>query len=320
MSEITGVFQPDVIIRSAIIRGLNDLRANPWLLDYAFASLAQDSLTEADYGSAEVERAKDWFRKTDIKVYLNLNINEVQFPSVSLTLMSSAEEENTHSDTHYAPSEDAEPDWPPLTGLLTPVSYDPVTGTIVFDSEQTGGLIMAPGMVVLTKTGGKYPVLQVTEPLTTVLIKAGTQVDLEDCRLMPASPAYVVDVESANFKETYGIGCHVDSEPIHLIYLHSIVVFILLRYRQDLLEARGFERSSVSSADLRLDQQALPEFFYDRYVTLSGYVRQSWPKAMNRRVTSVFAHVAPDEVMKDAEQKALLEALELDALAKFKLT
>src|SRR6476646_6304158 len=48
-----GVFQGDIIIRTALIEGMRDIRRQPWLLDYAFASLAQDDLTKSVYGLAQ---------------------------------------------------------------------------------------------------------------------------------------------------------------------------------------------------------------------------------------------------------------------------
>ena len=72
-----------------------------------------------------------------------------------------------------------------------------------------------------------------------------------------------------------------------MTYLHSILVFALLRYKQSLLEARGFERTSLSSSDLRRDDETLPEVLYSRYVTLTGYVRQAWPKSTNPRIGAI---------------------------------
>lgn len=58
-TEALGIHQSDVIIRTAIVAALADLRANPWLLDYVFASLPKDEMTMKDYGEKSVEKAKE---------------------------------------------------------------------------------------------------------------------------------------------------------------------------------------------------------------------------------------------------------------------
>lgn len=314
MSEINGIFQGDVIIRSALMEGIADLRRHPYLLDYAFASLRYDALTGETYGDKEIARAKAWFAKTNIPVVVNLSTNQPQYPCVTVGLASSKEDETTTADVHSVPHEDGDLDWPKLAGPMVPESYDPDTGTVVFSTAATGGLVLAPGMVLVTKSGTQHPALEVPDVTTTIVIESGLQLDLEDCVIMAARPSYVVDVESVNFVESYTIGCHVDSEIVHLLYLHSIVVFILLRYRETLLEARGFERSSVSSGPWARDDEDAPEFFYQRAITLSGYVRQTWPKAVARKITGMVVQVLPDEVAEVVPEEDLLAALEMDAL------
>lgn len=281
-----GIHQSDVIIRTAIIAAINDLRANPWLLDWAFASLPRDELTASTYGEAEVARAKEWFLNTNIPVFLNVARTDVKFPCITVGLQASAEveSEGTLGDTHYIPFEEDEHFGPvTLAGPFTPTSYDRATGTITLDKDDVGSFVIAPNMVVVTRTGSKYPILDVHDA-TTFVIEPGTITNLSDFVINSADPAYVAELESSLYREVYAIGAHVESEPVHLTYLHSILVFILLRYKESLLEARGFERSVISSQDLRVDSEMVPEFVYSRYCQVTGYVRQSWPKTIKQKV------------------------------------
>lgn len=313
MSEIIGIHQSDIIIRSAIMAGIAELRASPYLLDYAFASLRYDNLTKSEY-AGQVEIAKEWFKKTNIWVYMAQNTNEVKFPCVTISLASSNEDETTLADVHYEPTEDVDLGPEVLAGPMVAESYDPDTGYVVFSVESLNNLILAPGMVLITKSGAQYPVLDCPDITTTIKIETGLQLDLEDCRIFSPRPGHVADVGSVAFKETYAIGCHVDSEPSHLIYLHSIICFILLRNREDLLEARGFERSAVSSTDFRRSETELPEFFYNRYIQLTGSVRQVWPKVIREKVLSIFPQILPDAVAEVVDEETLLVALEMDSL------
>ncbi len=84
-------------------------------------------------------------------------------------------------------------------------------------------------------------------------------------------------MESQWMKETYHIGCHVETEPVHLLYLHSIVLIILLRNRKPLLEGRGIELTKVDSQDFGRDEGLNGVWVYRRYIEMEGKVRHFWP-------------------------------------------
>jgi hypothetical protein len=284
--EAYGIHQSDLIIRTAVIAALADLRANPWLLDYVFASLPKDELTRAVYGEQDVARAKEWILNTEVAVFINVNPNEVKFPCVSIALQSSNEDETTIGDTHYVPNESNDSTWPVIAEPVDVIEYVPGSGTVVFDETQLGGARLAKGMILLDRAGNQYPILEVVED-NEVKIKPQVIANLSGLSIRSQRPAVNVEMESAVYKETYLLGVHTDSDPIHLTYLHSVIVFALLRYKENLLEARGFEKSSISSSDFRRDDETLPEFVYSRYVSVSGIVRQSWPKLVTGRIVAV---------------------------------
>lgn len=287
-TDVLGIHQSDLIIRSALVLAFADLRKQPWLLDYAFASLPRDPETAAEYGEAEVAKAKEWFLKTNIAVRMNVHTSDVKFPCVSIALVNSVEQEQegTLGDTHYVPFEDTDGTDAYHAGPFVPVSYDAATGAIELDEAEAGDFDPQVGMIVVDRAGGRHEILSVEDALT-FSIAPNSAPDLEDFVVHVAQPALAVEVESTVYRETYAIGCHVDSEPVHLTYLHSVVKFALLRYKQALLEARGFERSTLSSTDFRREDVDLPEFFYTRYIQVAGTVRQAWPKTALGRITSV---------------------------------
>ncbi len=72
---------------------------------------------------------------------------------------------------------------------------------------------------------------------------------------------------------------------MHLTFLHSIFVYALHRYKQSLLEARGFERVSFSSSDFIQNPHITNQRCFTRYVNLSGFVQQGWVKEIMPNVT-----------------------------------
>lgn len=305
--EAHGIHQSDIIIRTALLAAIQDLRANPQLLDMVFSSLPRDSQTQAEYGEKSVDSAKQWFMKTDIPVSMVPRIDEGKWPRITISLADSSEFENTLGDVHYEPVEFSNTGvWPALTTIFTPIQYNPQTGLIVLPSDITDNLIVVPGMYIVDKAGDAFQFLKLDE--SGLYITPNSVIDLTNAVIKGVQPMSAVHMESATFKETYHIGLHVGQEPVYLTYLHSIIVFALLRYRQQ-YEARGFERSSFSSSDFIKDEGFQSELVFSRYITISGVVRNYWPKAIVSTINSVSSIIrvnpadklptGPNDVTKD---------------------
>lgn len=291
-TKAPGIFQSDVLIRTAIIQGFADIRANPWLLDYCFAWLAQDDMTKAQYGKAQIKQAKDWFLRHEIEVQIDLQLHKAEFPTVTISLLSSVEEETTLADVDPEVEEDADQEWPILAGPLTPVSVDVTTGKM--DLPDVGGLVLAAGMVIVTRAGKAYTIIDIDPEVDgRVFLAAGQFDDFTDATIRGCqAPAQRIALEGSWFAEQYRIGVHAQGESVHLLYLDSVVRFVLLRYRQRFLEARGFESSTISANDASKNEQQDPEILYSRFMVVSGRVRNFWPKDLMEKFASVGVQLA----------------------------
>ena len=285
---ILGIHQSDIIIKSALEAALLDMtQVNPWVLDYVFAGLPQDTLTAKKYGQTLRQTAKDWLRKTNVPVLLNPTVDELKAPCISIQLVSSQEVEGeaTTGDTHAFAFEGNSESWPDLTTPLTVSAWNPLTGVLTF-AALPADIFLAPGMSVRDANGGTHLIQDVTDD-TTCVLTPGTMADFRGAALKPGQPAWLTAVESSSFRETYRVGVHVGAEAAQCIWLHSAVVMALLRYKEVLLEARGFERSTFQSTDLERNTIAEAELLFSRFVNVTGYVRQYWPKVVAGRIDAV---------------------------------
>jgi len=286
-TEAQGIHQSDIILRTAFIAAIADLRANPNLLDYVWASLPRDAQTLRQYGELELSEAKKWFLATDFPVKFYPIYNEGRWPCISIKLVSSQEAETTLGDIHYIPQEQNDSVWPVLFGPFTPVGYNQATGIMTPPPSIVDTLTLATNQFVVDRQGRVFPITQVFDN-GTFSIPVGSIGDFVGCVIKNERPAFVTQLESAAFREVYEIGAHVGGEPVYLSWLHSLVIFILLRYKQLLLEGRGLERTTFSSSDFDKN----PEFetsepVYSRFVTLTGYVRHYWPKTSDLKISTV---------------------------------
>jgi hypothetical protein len=284
-----GIFQSDVIIRTALIKALDDVRKNPWLLDFAFASLLDDDLTSSEYGAAEIEKAKEWFLSTDIPVAMAYRFDQITTPLIALSLEDSGEGATTLGDVHSSPTEDIDAteilvDPAPVISSFTPKSYTAGTGTVVLPSNLDTSQVFA-GMLLFDTVSNKGYVISEVLDSTSFKIAAGTKANFTKAVVAPANSFAIARLESIEERETYRIDLYVSGQPANLLYLYAIVKFCLYRYKQDLFEARGFERSNLNSTGVRLfPSKSGPEVIFTRSFSLSGFVRQYWPKEITRKI------------------------------------
>lgn len=288
-SEATGIFQSDMLIRHAVLAGFRDLRANDWLLQYVAEGLKQDDLTKDVYGQKEIDALKKWFRGTEIPIIMAGPITDIKSPAITIALINSSEQDNTLGDIHYVPSEDV-PDgtWPDLTPKFDAI-FEVATGKVTLPVSVVVELF--PGMVIIDAQGQAREILSVNSN-TVFFIDAGTPRDFRGATIRSGSPSTLQTLESALFTETYQLGCHVEGEPLQLIFLHSILVFVLKRGNQVYLEGRGFEKSTVSSADFAKNEYFNVENAWTRYVTLTGVCRHTWPKFRFQKLTGTVPYIA----------------------------
>jgi hypothetical protein len=294
MRDALGIAQTDIILRTAILAGLDDIRANPKLLNYAFASLPKDALTYRVYGEEQVAMAKKWFLSQDIAVSMNTRVDESKIPAITIAQMSSSESAASLGDVHYQTSQ-PDLDTAPIiyAGPFTPLSYTGSTGVMVLNTVFTVELF--PGMFVRDGDGDTYEILDVMDN-THILLPKNLSANFIDSYITSALEATQATLESREFRETLEIGCHVHSEPVYLTYLHSVVIFILLRYYEELLEARGFSRVTISSGDVKINTSfSISQPVFTRMVNVSGFVHQYWPKFIRGPIQGILTDVQPTE-------------------------
>lgn len=301
MREALGIFQSDIVVRTAIVAGLADLRENPALLDYVFASLPRDPLTYKVYGEEQVKMAKDWFLTQDIPVFMNTRLDESKVPCITIAVQSSSESAQTLGDVHYQTVEiDHDESVIVYGGPYTPLNYVASTGTMTMRSDFT--LEVFPGQLVKDRNGKTHEILDVLDPYT-IVVEENANANFAGMYVVSAPQKRQVSIEAVEFRESFEIGCHALGEPAYLTYLHSILLFILLRYKEELLEARGLTRTTLSSGPVTLNQSFnVSQPVFTRMTTLTGFVHQYWPKFFATPYVGVEATVDV-ETMANAEPR-----------------
>ena len=289
------IFQGDLIVRRALVDGMEDIRSNPWLLDDVFAQCAQEGSLKDEFGYKEIKRARDWFTKTDIPVVMDNRADDLRTPCITVHLGQSQEKLNRASLSDEGMDEDldgtqtiepGEVTGSPVivAGPFTPATYDPVTGVVGLPDTVDTASVYAGQFVVDRHDGRAYEIAEVVDP-THLRIAAGvTTADFDGAVVTPQFSVQKLRRQLTYFDEVYQLGLHVHGDPAQLLWLYSIAVFILLRYKQALLEGKGFELSTFSATDMIRNEAFESEKVFSRYISLSGVVQHDWVEYVSPRV------------------------------------
>lgn len=292
---IKGIFQGDLIIKTAIELSLKDMRENPWLIEDAFGSLVANPLLNRIYGIKEINKAKEFILNNEIPVYMHHRIDKMEFPCITISMGASTEDRDlaTLGDAspffeEYAPSEIGKP----IPYLIPPFdyeSYDPDTGLLtVSDSEALPNIIyIHKGMILVEPKSGKGYIIEGINGSCQIQLATNLSLPKGPLAVIPSKPLWKARREMARSQEQYNIGCHVDGDPSYLIFLYGVVKYALFRYREALLEANNFQLSRLSSSDMLKNQYLHIENGYSRWITLSGQIEETWVKAPKRYIEAI---------------------------------
>lgn len=290
---MAGIFQGDVILKEAIRLGLDDMRKNPWLIDYILSDLRDIKYLSDKYGQAQIDSFREWFFNNQIDIYMRNITDKDRPPCVTISMGTSNEKidmkhmaDLSTETVVLMPNEIGKP-IPYVVKPFTITSYDQDSGAVTVDSSiDLGGV--APGMILVDpQTGNGYPIESI-EP-DTILIPVDSVLTATQYGIVPQYQFYKARVEHSFFQESYRLGVHSHGDPQTTVWLHSLVMTALLRYRESLLEANGFTESVVTSGPLEEDEfytNAGGEQAFVKYITITGQVENSWIKSPRRTIES----------------------------------
>lgn len=281
---IQGVPATDIVVRTAIMAALDDIRANPWLLDFCFQSLRHDVLTRKEYGEAEMQELKDWVLNNEIAVVMAHNLNNVRQPAISIEVGDSNEIQQILGDIHVTYTEKIVfvTKLPPLL-VFTPASYDKATGTITLASGQTTDNVFVGNRVLDRANNAAYLITEVIDS-HTFTIGAGIELSLLRAEVVPADDLWTANCESVRLQEGFNIDCIVQGDPTKTLILEGLVKFMLYRYKQSLLEARGFENTIIRSSGMTFSTmygKEATQLLWKRVAMVTGWSELSWPKTIS---------------------------------------
>jgi hypothetical protein len=292
---MAGVFQGDVILKAMVDLGLEEMRKNLWLLDHAFESLTAMPFLADKYGKANIEAAKEWFKNNKVNVYMRPRNDKDELPCVTIFPGSSNEKPEMKSLSDLSsykkilkPNEIGKP-INYIVKPFTPEGYNPATGEVFVANGLTGLSTVVPGQILVNPKTGQGFVIQSTTS-DSIVILPNQNIESAQFAVVPEFQKYEARIEHTFHQESYTVGVHCHGDPQSLMWLWTIVLYTIYRYREVLLEGNGFAESVISNSEFMDDpnyEGPNGESAYLRYITITGQVEESWIKAPKRFIESI---------------------------------
>ena len=289
-----GIWQGDIFIKLAIDLGIEDMRKNPWLINHMLEDLTINPYTKEKYGNKQVDACREWLLNNQIDTYMKPRDDRDRTPCVTITMGTSNEKPDMKTEGDLSPftkvlypNEIGKP-IPYVIKPFIPTDYNELTGGLSVPDTVDLSLI-APKMILVNPVSGIGYIIQYVRS-GQIFIGPNQEVNASELGVIPQFQHYEARIERSFFEESYAIECHAHGDMLTLSWLHSIVLYSLLRYRQSLLEANGFAESIIGSGPPGLNMEWSTEGgekIYSRSINLVGQVMNSWVKAPHRIIENV---------------------------------
>lgn len=278
------ILQPDLLWGTALRVAIADMRKNQYLLEDAYSDLIQDKYLKDFYGEKEVERFKAFIMK-EIQVFIEHRPpDHIKLPYVCVKVGGAEEDtqKDALGDSYNQQTVDpatlggAAVASPIIAGPTTPISYDSLTGTITFgnDVNLTTSGVYDTQFVYDTVNNKSYPIQLVLDD-SNLLIEPGSTPNLTGMLIKRTQDSIGQVRRSIWFYRTDSIEL-ASSDGNEVMYLFTLIMYILLRYKKHLWDARNFAVSTISHSELyRISPNEDPNNVYGITIKVRGRTEQS---------------------------------------------
>ncbi len=287
------IFQTDALLRVLLKTIITDIKKDLWLLDYILDDFTNNQFLKNSYGKKQIAAAKEWFadNRNEISITQQFSKDKDKFPQIVLALGSSSEVQDLRvladidaEDLVLMPNQVGQP-IPYVIQPAVPLSYDQAAGLVTMPVG-TDLQIIAPGMVLVNPSDGNGVIIQgITDG--AIQIQPNTTLDASLLGVIPQYRFFTTKLGRSFFEENWTMVIAAN-DPQTLLWMHSIIVFGLLRYRE-FLESNGFLETKFTSTDIFNPEfsNAGGEEIFCRQITMTGKVQQQFIRGLHRTIESV---------------------------------
>ena len=267
----------EFVLETVIRDGLGELKTDINRLDDIFAGFLEAHFLN-QYGQVKIDQLKTYIQNNQIKIVQALTLAPVSMPCISIQMISSSEEESLQEFSNMLPEEDTPIDPPVRVPVVTPGTYDILTGKMTVTNAADLSVI-CPGMIFVDASNNEFIIRSGNSNLSGnkyINIDRNQTPDLsDDGQIVSPIDFFRTDKRMIRLRENIRIGCHANND-VHLAKFLYILVIYILKSRQMSLETRGLalDRGIASAFDREESFQG--EHVFSRYIDMSCITQFEW--------------------------------------------
>jgi hypothetical protein len=292
-------FNGDLIVHTSMQEGIAQLKKDLYVIDSINRDLVTDRLLKEQFGEKELERFRNFVARNEILVTNDHKPPEtVTYPCISIGIGAGGEDSQNKislGDNDYTtrvnPQDLLGAQVTPrlILGPVTPQTYDSVTGQMTFVSDVSLALVFE-GQYVMDNVNQKSYRIQTVLDDQSLIIAPGSNPNLNGMTVLP-STSQVGDTHAHVYcRESYSITA-VAKDPVESIYVFQLAMLVLLRFKIELFEKRGFAVQTFTYTPLQMGEDSSPNEIWYRTINLTGRVEYNWSSKISLPIDGVVGEI-----------------------------
>lgn len=278
----------DLYMTRAVQLMLKDLRKNRFLVNDILCDVTNDDMLKDLYGQKEVDKFNLLVDK-EIQVNVEHAIDMAKLPAIAIRVGGGQEDTSRTGDAMSDGYRTEKVDPRKLGGVfqtprviigpVTPEQYDYETGRMVFPDGVDLSKVFDEMKVYDEVNKQAYPIVTVMDE-STLFIEAGSRPNLNGMTIRTKEETAIhVRKEYFSTEQVTFICASVD--PVEVIYLYQIMLYLIGRHRLNYFETRNFRTTTLSFTPIyKLTDD--PNFVFARDITLNGTVEHNYIESTSR--------------------------------------
>lgn len=267
----------EFVIETVLRDGLGDLHANPNKLDDIFSKFKEAQFLN-QYGQSKIDQLKTYIANNQIKLVQSWSLVPLTVPCISIQLESSSEDPDIQDFGYGAEDEDYAVTPKVLFPVITPGTYDIVSGKLtIINSVDLSTL--SPGRNFVDSDGVIFTILSgISNVSGNKFINIGpgmTPNVSADGRIESPLDFARTERRMIRLREGISLGCHAKDD-IHLAKFIFYLLVYILKSRQDSLITRGIQLDWGQGSMYNREDAYAGENIFSRFLKTSCLTEFDW--------------------------------------------
>jgi hypothetical protein len=151
-----------------------------------------------------------------------------------------------------------------------------------------------PGHIVKDAKNQLFQILSVTDQNITIDLTDAAIPDMSKALIQSFVNMKVYRRGEAYLKDSIDVGIHASLQSNIVLWLYQILLYILFRYKLELIN-RCMDLTTFTASDFRRDSQYLGDSVFSRWVRISARTRMDWKGIEYSQADTLIANVEVDD-------------------------